>query len=68
MKPMIYFRGNTDGRKFPSYLGLARYYGTNDTVLLIPIPFNWLVIAYDHALHFLRRGRVLRCPHCKKAI
>lgn len=68
MKPMFYFKGNTDGRRFPKHLGLARYYGINDTVLLLPLPLNWIVIGFDHAMFFLRRGRVLRCPHCKKAI
>jgi hypothetical protein len=68
MKDQLYFKGNTDGRMFPKYLGLARYYGNTDEVLLLPIPFNWIVIGYDRAIHFLRRGRVLRCPHCRKAI
>jgi hypothetical protein len=68
MKHLFYFRGYPEGRSFPRHLGLARYYGRTDTVLLLPIPLNWLVIGFDHAMHYLKRGRVLRCPHCKKAI
>lgn len=68
MKIMLHFKGNTDGKRFPTYLGLARYYGINDTVLLLPIPLNWLVIAFDQTVFFLRRGKVVRCPHCRKAI
>lgn len=68
MRLRLYFKGNTDGRKFPWYLGFARFYGRTNDVLLIPVPFNWIVIGFDFALYTLRRGRVLRCPHCRKAI
>ena len=68
MKNPFFFKGNTDGQKWSKTLGLARYYGESDQVLLILIPFNWIVIAFDTSLFYVRRGRVLRCPHCKKAI
>ena len=68
MKIMLYFKGNTDGRVFPRYLGMARFYGRTDQVLLLPIPLNWIIIGFDHAMFFLRRGRAVRCPHCRKAI
>lgn len=68
-KEYLYFKGDPDGGEaYMKHLGLARYYGERREVLLIPVPFNWIVIGYDHAIHFLRRGRVIRCPHCKKAI
>jgi hypothetical protein len=68
MKNWLYYKGNDHQRAFPKWLGMARFYSKTDEILLLPIPFNWLVVGFDIALYELRKGRVLRCPHCKKAI